>query len=179
MEGKAPSRITPADGRLFGAAEKTIRYRLDHGGAGPGWSRAWIINFYARLLQPEAAHEHLRIFLKQSIYENLMDIHPPFQIDGNFGYTAGVAEMLLQSHEGMLRLLPALPAAWTQGSVTGLRARGNIGVDLAWKAGRLERLTLHSPVDRVVRVIGPEGITELNVAREVPNIFDANLQKTE
>ena len=138
-----------------------------------------MINFYARLLQPEAAHEHVKIFLKQSIYENLMDIHPPFQIDGNFGYTAGVAEMLLQSHEGVLRLLPALPASWPEGSVRGLRARGNIGVDLAWKEGRLERLTLHSPVDRMVRVIGPGGIVELDLRKEGPNTFDANLQKTE
>ncbi len=171
--------ISSSDARLFEAAEKTIQYRLDHGGAGPGWSRAWIINFYARLLQPEAAHEHIRIFLKQSIYENLMDIHPPFQIDGNFGYTAGVAEMLLQSHEGMLRLLPALPPAWPGGSVKGLRARGNLAVDLAWKGGRLERLTLHSPVDKVVQVLGPEGMVELKVQRDVPNHFDANLLKTE
>ena len=171
--------ITASDTSLFEAAGKTIQYRLDHGGAGPGWSRAWIINFYARLLQPEAAHEHVKIFLKQSIYENLMDVHPPFQIDGNFGYTAGVAEMLVQSHEGMLRLLPALPAAWPEGSVTGLRARGNIGVDLAWKDGRLERLTLHSPVDRMVRVLGPGGIVELDLRKEGPNTFDANLQKTE
>ena len=108
-----------------------------------------------------------------------MDIHPPFQIDGNFGYTAGVAEILLQSHEGALRLLPALPAAWPEGSVSGLRARGNVGVDLAWKEGRLEQLTLHSPVDRVVRVFGPEGMVELEVRRGVPNHFDANLHKTE
>lgn len=171
--------ITASDSRLFEAAAKTIQYRLDHGGAGPGWSRAWIINFYARLLQPEAAYEHVKIFLKQSIYENLLDIHPPFQIDGNFGYTAGVAEMLLQSHEGMLRLLPALPTAWADGSVRGLRARGNLEVDLAWKDGQLQRLTLHSPVDKQVRVLGPNGVVVLNLHKNAANTFDGNLQKTE
>ncbi len=171
--------ITATNPQLFEAAAKTIQYRLDHGGAGPGWSRAWIINFYARLLQPEAAHEHVRIFLKQSIYENLMDIHPPFQIDGNFGYTAGVAEMLLQSHEGMLRLLPALPKAWSEGSVRGLRARGNLRVDLSWRAGKLERLSLHSPVDKRVRVLGPGGVVELSVQKNTSNTFDANLKKIE
>lgn len=171
--------LTASDTQLFEAAAQTIQYRLDHGGAGPGWSRAWIINFYARLLQPEAAHEHVKIFLKQSIYENLMDIHPPFQIDGNFGYTAGVAEMLLQSHEGMLRLLPALPSAWPEGSVRGLRARGNLGVDLAWQDGKLYRLTLHSPVAKTVRVLGPEGVVELALQKNVANTFDGNLQKTD
>ncbi|HSR59231.1 MAG TPA: glycoside hydrolase family 95 protein [Robiginitalea sp.] len=171
--------ISASDAALFRAAAKTIQYRLDHGGAGPGWSRAWIINFYARLLEPEAAYEHVRIFLKQSIYENLLDVHPPFQIDGNFGYTAGVAEMLLQSHEGMLRLLPALPKAWAEGSVRGLRARGNLAVDLAWANGALDRLTLHSPVDKTVRVLGSDGVVELSIQKNTANTFDGNLQKIE
>ena len=169
--------ITSANSDLFGAAAKTIQYRLDHGGAGPGWSRAWIINFYARLLQPEAAYEHLQIFLKQSIYENLLDIHPPFQIDGNFGYTAGVAEMLIQSHEGTIRLLPALPKAWPQGMVKGLRARGNITADIAWAEGIITQVTLHSPENKNIRINYKGQLTPVSLLADIPNHFNGALQK--
>lgn len=137
---------------LFAAANKTIQHRLDHGGAGPGWSRAWIINFYARLLQGDVAHEHVRLFLNNSIYPNLMDIHPPFQIDGNFGFTAGLAEMLLQSHEGAIRILPALPKDWPDGEINGLKARGDITVNISWKSGQLLKLELTAASDKKVKV---------------------------
>lgn len=129
----------------FAAVRKTLEYRLANGGAGTGWSRAWLINFSARLLDGEMAHEHIQKLLSQSLYPNLFDGHPPFQIDGNFGYTAGVAEMLIQSHEsGLIRLLPALPKAWENGSVAGLKARGNYTLDMVWQEGKLRSYTIHA-----------------------------------
>jgi len=134
---------------LFKAVKQTLDYRLKHGGAGTGWSRVWIINFYARLLDGETAHEHIRMFLRESISNNLFDLHPPFQIDGNFGYTSVAAEMLLQSHENnTIRILPALPKAWNSGYITGLKARGGLTVDISWNNGILEKLTIHSDFNR-------------------------------
>ena len=138
-------QISPTQTPQFAQA---ARVSLDaRGDASTGWSKAWKINFWARLLEGNRAHKLLSEQLRTSTLPNLFDTHPPFQIDGNFGATAGITEMLLQSQQGEIHVLPALPGAWPAGSIKGVRARGDVTVDIAWSNGEADEVRLHTGQD--------------------------------
>jgi alpha-L-fucosidase 2 len=159
-------RDTP---ELANAARRTLERRLANGGGSTGWSRAWIINCWARLEDGEAAYRNVLELLRHSTRQNLFDVcgmkaNSPYQIDGNLGGTAGLVEMLLESHGGVVRFLPALPAAWPSGSFHGLCARGGIEIDCVWHDGKATAATLRPRVDGDIRLAAPKGQKVLRVS---------------
>lgn len=145
------------DKALVDACRETLRQRGD---AATGWSMGWKLNHWARLLDGNHAYVLFGNLLKEGTADNLWDMHPPFQIDGNFGGTAGIAEMLVQGHNGVIHILPALPDAWASGSVKGLKVRGGYEVDIDWADGKATRVAVRAAHDGVCRVMIDGRVTE-------------------
>ncbi|ADZ82741.1 glycoside hydrolase family 95 protein [Cellulosilyticum lentocellum] len=150
------------------AAKKTLERRLSYGGGHTGWSRAWIINLWARLKEGDLAYSNIKELLKCSTLINLLDNHPPFQIDGNFGAAAGISELLLQGEKDYIELLPALPKGIPNGKVTGLCAKGKVTVDIDWEDGHLVSAKLHIGRDGEIKVKCKDKIV-LKGKKEVEN----------
>ncbi|MBQ9136243.1 MAG: glycoside hydrolase family 95 protein [Lachnospiraceae bacterium] len=165
LYGLHPSEQITMDGtpELAKAARVTLERRLAHGGGHTGWSRAWIINHYAKLWDAEAAYYNFEQILAKSTLPNLFDNHPPFQIDGNFGATAAIAEMLVQSTAERIVLLPALPKAWNTGHVKGLCVKGGAEADIYWQDGQLVKAVIRAQKDIATKVRYKEAIQEIFV----------------
>ena len=150
-------QINESNPEIYEAAKRTIARRIENGGGSTGWSRAWTICFYTRLKDGENSYKHLKYLLEKCTANNLFDIHPPFQIDGNFGGVAAITEMLLQSHLGspdsrVAEVLPALPNDWNKGCIKGIRARGNLTFDISWENSILKIASVTAENDCILRI---------------------------
>ena len=169
--GKAVRTDTPA---LFEAAGRTLDYRLAHGGGHTGWSKAWICCFMARLRRGEGVRQNLLEMLQRCIQDNLLDVHPPFQIDGNFGIPEAVLECVAQCHGKETELLPCLPSGWKDGSVRGMGLRGGIIMDMDWAEGEVTfcRMKAVRPVRLAVKYRGRSAVAEIGTEyRDISGLF--------
>lgn len=168
LYGLHPSDQITRDGtpELAKAAELTLQKRLEGGGGHTGWSRAWIMNHYAKLWDGEKAHENLRQLFIKSTLPNLFDNHPPFQIDGNFGSIAAMVEMLVQSNADRIVLLPALPMVWENGKITGVRVRGNARMNITWRDGKLAKAEINSGCDTTRKFVYQDKYVELKLRKD-------------
>jgi len=167
LYGLHPSSQITMDGtpELAEAARKTLEHRLAHGGGHTGWSRAWIINLYAKLWDGEKAYDNLEQLIAKSTLPNMFDNHPPFQIDGNFGGTAGIAEMLVQSTDERIVLLPALPKAWKDGKVRGLCLRGGAEIAMEWHNCQLKKCVIKAKNNFQSKVIYQQKSIPVNLEK--------------
>ena len=160
---------------LAQAAKVTLEKRLSAGGGHTGWSRAWIINHYTRLRDRDKAYENLLELFKSSTYPNLFDKHPPFQIDGNFGATAAMVSMIIQSFSDRIILLPTVPKAWKEGSMNGIRLKGNGQADISWKNGKLTEVTFVFNSDYSTEVTYLDNSEKVDFKANEPRTFKANM----
>ena len=158
--------ITEESKELYKAARKTLESRLSHGGGHTGWSRAWITCFFARLKDGGQVGESIKKMFSSCIKDNLLDTHPPFQIDGNFGIGEAILESLAQSHSGYLEFLPALPEWWENGKVQGMILRGGIAADFSWEKGKVKELTLMAKSDQMVEIRIGDSKQTVNLLKE-------------
>lgn len=169
LYGLHPSCQITKDGtpELAKAAELTLQKRLENGGGHTGWSRAWIMNHYAKLWDGEKAHENLRQLLIKSTLPNLFDNHPPFQIDGNFGSIAAMVEMIVQSDAKRIVLLPALPSSWPDGKLEGVKVRGNARMNLTWENGKLIKAQICAGNNGIRRIEYGDKAVEVELKKDV------------
>jgi alpha-L-fucosidase 2 len=159
---------------LAAAARRTLELRGD---GGTGWAAAWKVALWARLRDAEHAYDNVKFLMTRSTLPNMFDLHPPFQIDGNLGATAGITEMLVQSTATGIRVLPALPQRWSAGSLTGVRVRGGAQVDITWKDGRLTELRLRSGQVRTYTVAYGERRATVRVGPATAVVLDGALSR--
>jgi alpha-L-fucosidase 2 len=180
------NQITSKDVDLIKACKVTLARRAASGGGHTGWSRAWMIALWARLCDGDEAGKHIGEILRTSTHDSLLDDHPPFQIDGNFGTVAGITEMLVQSHAGEIFIHPALPSSWLEGSIKGVRARGGFELDIEWSCGWLTACTIKSNLGNNCVLNSKQKFTVMNHGEKViesssaghPVSFDTTKSKT-